>query len=87
MRELDDALSMVYLFARMPSIVKKIPQDVPARCERYCKEWEYYVIKSNALRKVFVSIKGIYYQAEISGQQITWLTPHNYVIDAVCFIC
>lgn len=30
-----------------------------------------------ALRKVFVSVKGVYYQAEVGGQSITWLTPHS----------
>jgi pescadillo len=30
------------------------------------------------LRKVFVSVKGVYYQAEIMGEVVTWLTPHSF---------
>lgn len=36
----------------------------------------HYIIAAKALRKVFVSIKGIYYQAEIQGQMVTWVVPH-----------
>ena len=37
-----------------------------------------YVIKSKSLRKTFISIKGIYYQAEVMGEKITWLVPHKF---------
>jgi pescadillo len=40
--------------------------------------WQYYVAKTRALRKVFVSVKGVYYQAEVMGEVITWLTPHSF---------
>jgi pescadillo protein len=36
---------------------------------------------TKCLKKVFVSIKGIYYQAEIRGQDITWVAPHAFSQD------
>jgi pescadillo protein len=36
------------------------------------------VIKTHALKKSFVSIKGIYYQAEIMNQKINYLIPYKY---------
>jgi len=35
-------------------------------------EFQLYVIRAQALRKVFASIKGYYFQAEIMGQTVTW---------------
>ena len=37
----------------------------------------HYVMASKSLKKVFISIKGIYYQAEIMNQTITWVVPHK----------
>lgn len=34
-------------------------------CKRLVKEWAFYVSKSKCLSKVFVSIKGVYFQAEV----------------------
>lgn len=44
---------------------------------RLSLQWQAYCIRVRALRKVFVSVKGVYYQAEVGGQNITWLTPHS----------
>ncbi|CCG84785.1 protein of unknown function [Taphrina deformans PYCC 5710] len=77
LRDLDDALSMLFLFASMPT-TDKVGATIVANCDRLCREFEHYVIRSKALRKVFLSIKGIYYQAEIKGQDITWLVPYKF---------
>ena len=37
-----------------------------------------YIAVSRSLRKTFLSIKGIYYQAEIEGQTVTWIVPHHF---------
>ena len=42
------------------------------------RHWQYYIAKAKVLRKVFVSVKGIYYQAEILGENVTWLSPHPF---------
>jgi len=31
--------------------------------------------------QVFLSIKGIYYQAEVLGQTITWIIPYQFAHD------
>jgi pescadillo protein len=78
LRDLDDALSMLFLFANLPSS-EHIPAKTIALCQRLTREFEHYVITSHALRKSFLSIKGIYYQATIQGQDILWLVPYRFV--------
>ncbi|CAI9630727.1 ribosome biogenesis protein pescadillo [Alternaria burnsii] len=78
LRDLDDALSMLFLFANLPSS-DHVPAKTIALCQRLTREFEHYVITSHALRKSFLSIKGIYYQATIQGQDILWLVPYRFV--------
>ncbi|KAI9743577.1 MAG: mRNA-binding ribosome synthesis protein nop7 [Claussenomyces sp. TS43310] len=77
LRDLDDCLSMLFLFANLPS-TDTVPPKMIARCERFCLEFEHYLIVSHSLRKSFLSIKGIYYQATIQGQDILWLVPYKF---------
>ncbi|EXJ79433.1 hypothetical protein A1O3_08935 [Capronia epimyces CBS 606.96] len=78
LRDLDDALSLLFLFANLPS-TSAVPAKVIARCQRLCHEFEHYLITTHTLRKSFLSIKGIYYQATIQGQDIMWLVPYKFV--------
>jgi pescadillo len=78
LRDLDDALSLLFLFANLPS-TSMVPSKIIARCQRLCHEFEHYLITSHSLRKSFLSIKGIYYQATIQGQDIMWLVPYRFV--------
>lgn len=76
-RDLDDPLTMLHLFATFPAeAAYKIPAETVNNCRRLSLEWQAYVARTNALRRTFISVKGIYYQAEVAGQKITWLTPH-----------
>jgi pescadillo protein len=77
LRDLDDALCMIHLFAALPS-AGRITADRTLKCQELCRHWQYYIAKSRTLTKVFVSVKGIYYQAEIMGEPITWLCPHQF---------
>ncbi|KAH8682484.1 pescadillo [Xylariales sp. PMI_506] len=77
LRDLDDALSMLFLFASLPS-TSSVPAKMIARCERLCLEFQHYLIVSKSLRKSFLSIKGIYYQATIQGEDILWLVPYKF---------
>ena len=57
-RDLDDALCMLFLFARMPQ-TDKLKAETSLRCARLCAEFQHYVIATQSLRKVFLSIKGL----------------------------
>ncbi|KAK3674958.1 mRNA-binding ribosome synthesis protein nop7 [Recurvomyces mirabilis] len=78
LRDLDDALSMLFLFANLPS-TSEVPAKTIAKCQRLTLEFEHYLIRTHTLRKSFLSIKGIYYQATIQGQDILWLVPYKFV--------
>ncbi|MCO5562024.1 hypothetical protein L7F22_015650 [Adiantum nelumboides] len=77
LRDLDDPLTMLHLFATFPAeAAYKIPSATVNNCRRLSLEWQAYVARTHSLRKTFISVKGVYYQAEVAGQKITWLTPH-----------
>ncbi|KAH7577312.1 hypothetical protein JRO89_XS01G0235000 [Xanthoceras sorbifolium] len=77
-RDLDDTLTLVHLFAALPATDRmKIEVKRVHNCRKLSHEWQAYIARTHKLRKVFISVKGIYYQAEVEGQKITWLTPHG----------
>ncbi|KAF7791940.1 hypothetical protein EIP86_002966 [Pleurotus ostreatoroseus] len=76
-RDIDDALCMIFLFATLPSDAKVSPSLIE-NCARLAAEWQLYVMHTHALRKVFLSIKGVYYQAEVFDQTVTWLVPYQF---------
>jgi pescadillo protein len=77
LRDLDDAVSMVFLFATLPQN-RFLRDHVIERCGRLSNEWTQYIIKSRSMRRVFCSIKGIYFQASVMGELVTWLSPYPY---------
>jgi len=78
MRDLDDVLSLLHLFGYVPIRDKRIRTDQINEIKQLCREFQNYVVLSRSLRKVFLSIKGIFYQAEIEGHAVTWLIPYNF---------
>merc|ERR1740138_1495447 len=81
-RDLDDAVSMLALFQSLSADQRReIPADAISEATRLYQEFQLYVIRAKALRKVFASIKGYYFQAEICGHLVTWLAPHQFAQD------
>lgn len=76
-KDLDDCLTLLFLFSTFPSL-KYVPREQSALCRRLTIEFMHAMIASKSLRKVFISIKGYYFQAEIKGQKVTWIVPHYY---------
>lgn len=83
MRDIDDALCMIFLFSSLPSN-SRLPAAIIENCARLSAEWQLYVMHTRALRKVFLSIKGVYYQAEIMDQSVTWLVPYHFTQNVCC---
>jgi pescadillo protein len=77
LRDIDDALCMVFLFAALPP-QRQLSGSLIENCVRLAAEWQLIVMRTRSLRKVFLSIKGIYYQAEFMDQNITWLVPYQF---------
>lgn len=77
LRDLDDPLNMLFLFSNMPA-TDRVSTKVVGDAERLCNQWLAYVAKERLLKKVFVSIKGVYYQATVKGQEIRWLIPYKF---------
>jgi pescadillo protein len=79
LRDMDDAVSMLALFAALPAEQKReIPADAVDEANGLYQEFQLYVIRNQALRKVFASIKGYYFQVDVMGSTITWLSPHQF---------
>lgn len=88
MMEMNDPLSLLSLFERLPRDPvpgrTQVPVEVTAECGRLINEWKVWAIRTHALRKVFLSIKGIYYECEVpSGQSgstvpVRWLEPYEF---------
>ncbi|KAJ6216664.1 hypothetical protein RDWZM_007821 [Blomia tropicalis] len=82
LRDLDDALSMCFLYARFGKS-KALPLEIIEMSQRLTLEFMYYVMETKSLRRVFISIKGYYYEANIMGQNIRWVVPHHFVLGRV----
>jgi pescadillo len=77
LRDIDDALCVIFLFASLPP-QHQLSGSLIENCVRLAAEWQLIVMRTRSLRKVFLSIKGIYYQAEFMDQNVTWIVPYQF---------
>lgn len=77
LRDLDDPLNMLFLFSNLPA-TDKVSHKITKEADRLCNQWLAYVAKERLVKKVFVSIKGVYYQANVKGQEVRWLVPFKF---------
>lgn len=77
LRDLDDPLNMLFLFANMPA-TDKVGVRITKEAEKLCNYWMAIVAKEKLIDKVFVSIKGVYYQANVKGVEVRWLVPFKF---------
>jgi len=84
-RDLEDCLCLCFLYSTFPKN-PKTPVEMIELCRKLTVEFMHYVIEARALRKVFCSIKGYYYQADIKGQIVTWIVPHQFSFQAPAMV-
>lgn len=77
LRDLDDPLNMLFLFANMPA-TDRVSHRVTKEASKLTNQWLAYVAKERLIKKVFVSIKGVYYEASVKGQEVRWLVPFKF---------
>jgi pescadillo protein len=79
--DLDDALCLVNLFACLPSD-GRIQASVTRKAQLLAASWGAYCATTGSIVKSFISVKGVYLEAEImsAGQAVPvrWVTPHNF---------
>ncbi|PAA66645.1 hypothetical protein BOX15_Mlig024606g3, partial [Macrostomum lignano] len=75
-RDLDDCLCLCFLFSRLPK-ERGVPVEQIRLSARLTVQFLHWVIAARALRKVFVSIKGYYFEADVNGVSVVWSVPHQ----------
>jgi pescadillo protein len=77
--DLDDALTLTYLFAALPvqaSSGLKAKDIIKAK--KTAAAWGAYCATTSTITKSFISVKGIFMEAEIQGVEIRWIIPHSF---------
>jgi pescadillo protein len=78
--DLDDALTLTYLFAALPSD-GKIKAKVTNKAKKLAVSWGAYCATTSSINKSFISVKGVYMEAVIpnfSDLPIRWIIPHSF---------
>lgn len=87
LQDMQDPLNLVHLFSTLPTnpIPGKtiVPTEVIAECGRLINEWKVWAIRTHSLRKVFLGIKGVYYECEVPGHggdtvKVRWLEGYEF---------
>jgi pescadillo protein len=87
LQDMQDPLNLVHLFSKLPTnpIPGKtlVPSEVIAECGRLVNEWKVWAIRTHSLRKVFLGIKGVYYECEVPGHggdliKVRWLESYDF---------
>ena len=75
--DLDDALTLTYLFAALPAD-KGIKTSVINKAKSLAAAWGAYCATTSSITKSFISVKGVYIEASIQNTEIRWVIPHAF---------
>jgi pescadillo protein len=75
--DLDDALTLTYLFASLPAH-SNVNSSVINKAKNLAASWGSYCATTSCITKSFISVKGVYLEATIHGTAIRWVVPHAF---------
>ena len=75
--DVDDALTLVYLFAALPS-ERRIKSRITNKAKSLAAAWGAYCATTSSITKSFVSVKGVYFEANIQGSTVRWVVSHAF---------
>ena len=75
--DLDDALTLTYLFAALPS-EGSIKASIVSKAKSLAAAWGAYCATTSSINKSFISVKGVYMEAAVQGVPIRWIVPHSF---------
>ena len=75
--DLDDALTLTYLFASLPAH-SNVNSSVINKAKNLAAAWGSYCATTSCITKSFISVKGVYLEATIQGTAIRWIVPHAF---------
>eukprot|EP00746_Dinoflagellata_sp_MGD_P146202 gnl/MRDRNA2_/MRDRNA2_78713_c0_seq1.p1 gnl/MRDRNA2_/MRDRNA2_78713_c0~~gnl/MRDRNA2_/MRDRNA2_78713_c0_seq1.p1 ORF type:complete len:336 (+),score=52.20 gnl/MRDRNA2_/MRDRNA2_78713_c0_seq1:4-1011(+) len=73
-RDMGDAISLLALCGA-PETWLDFDEDVMKEAKKLYQEFQFFVVRTRALRKVYASAKGYYFQGHVMGHAVTWLAP------------
>ncbi|PFH33062.1 BRCA1 C Terminus (BRCT) domain-containing protein [Besnoitia besnoiti] len=77
--DLDDALSTICIFAMLPADSRRgVKAEYCIKAGQLLDEFLLVATQQRALRRVFASIKGYYFQVQFLGHAVTFLMPHQF---------
>merc|ERR1712013_940276 len=84
LKDLDDCVTFIFLFAALPSgILAQLTALRRLECQKLCREFLHYVAARGVLTKMFLSVKGVYFEAKLCGEfVVTWVEPHAFAHSA-----
>ena len=87
LRDCEDALTHIFLYAALPPRVHSdstieghtyLTSSMADQCREIRDRWLNYINNTKGVRKTFISIKGIYYQTNVMGENIMWQCPYEF---------
>jgi pescadillo len=79
--DMDDALTLTYLYAALPAENdRNVASKYVQKAKTLVAAWGAYCTTTSSITKSFISVKGIYFEAELRNctTPVRWIVPHAF---------